>query len=74
VYVLKPTERTMVATLLAKGVSQREIARLTGVDRTTIRGIARKLAGPEPNSPPPRPPGFRPTLPSGNCQICFNSL
>jgi transposase len=39
--------------LLEKGTSQREIARLTGVDRKTIRSIARGLAGPEPNSPTP---------------------
>jgi transposase len=53
VYVLKPNKRTTVATLLAKGTSQREIARLTGVDRKTIRNIAGKLAEPESNSPTP---------------------
>lgn len=52
-YVLKPNKRTTVTTLLAKGTSQREIARLTGVDRKTIRNIARELAGPAPNSPTP---------------------
>lgn len=52
-YVLKPNKRTTVATLLAKGASQREIAKLTGVDRKTIRTIARALAGPEPNSSTP---------------------
>jgi transposase len=51
VYVLKPNKRITVVTLLAKGSSQRAIARLTGVDRKTIRSIARSLAGPEPNSP-----------------------
>jgi transposase len=53
VYVLKPNKRTTVTTLLAKGTSQREIARLTGVDRKTIRSIARERAGPAPNSPTP---------------------
>lgn len=71
-YVLKPNKRTTVLTLLEKGASQREIARLTGVDRKTIRSIARGMAdpnsptlatGPQANSsgaatgfPPPRPP------------------
>lgn len=52
-YVLKPNKRTTVATLLARGASQREIAKLTGVDRKTIRSIAKSLAGPDPNSPTP---------------------
>lgn len=52
-YVLKPNKRTTVATLLAKGASQREIARLTGVDRKTIRSIAGKLNEADPNSPTP---------------------
>lgn len=49
--VLKPNKRTTVATLLANGTSQREIARLTGVDRKTIRRLAQGMTGPEPNSP-----------------------
>lgn len=49
--VLKPNKRTTVATLLATGTSQREIARLTGVDRKTIRRLALGQSGPEPNSP-----------------------
>ena len=49
--VLKPNKRTTVATLLATGTSQREIARLTGVDRKTIRRLALGTTGPEPNSP-----------------------
>jgi hypothetical protein len=51
VNVLKPNKRTTVATLLATGTSQREIARLTGVDRKTIRRLALGTTGPEPNSP-----------------------
>lgn len=39
--VLKPHLRTTVATLLDKGVSQREIHRTTGIDRKTIRRYAR---------------------------------
>lgn len=51
--VLKPNKRTTVATLLATGTSQREIARLTGVDRKTMRHLAQDSAGPESNSPTP---------------------
>ena len=50
-YVLKPNKRTTVMTLLAKGVSQREIERLTEVSRKTIRKIAMSLVGPSSNSP-----------------------
>lgn len=49
--VLKPNKRTTVATLLATGTSQREIVRLTGVDRNTIRRLVLGTTGPEPNSP-----------------------
>ena len=35
--VLKPYRRITIETLLRSGVSQREIARRTGVDRKTIR-------------------------------------
>jgi hypothetical protein len=51
--VLKPHLRITVETLLRKGRSQREIERLTGVDRKTIRryeqGAAEGTA--RPNSP-----------------------
>ena len=39
--VLKPHLRTTLATLLDKGVSQREINRKTGIDRKTIRRYGR---------------------------------
>ncbi len=39
--VLKPHLRITVETLLRKGRSQREIERLTGVDRKTIRRYER---------------------------------
>nr|WP_229634282.1 helix-turn-helix domain-containing protein [Duganella qianjiadongensis] len=48
---MKPNKRTTIATLLATGTSQREIARLTGVDRKTIRRLALGTTGQEPNSP-----------------------
>jgi transposase len=39
VNVLKPHLRITVQTLLGRGTSQREIERMTGVDRKTIRRI-----------------------------------
>ena len=70
--VLKPHQRTTVATLLEAGTSQRQIGRLTGVDRKTIRAVALALAaersnspgvatGSAPQTPPPRPPAPAPT-------------
>ena len=54
---MKPYRKGAVLTLLENGVSQREISRKTGVDRKTIRRIARELAEPEvrglPKSPTP---------------------
>jgi transposase len=44
VNVLKPHLRTTIETLLAREVSQRQIARQTGVDRKTIRAYARAFA------------------------------
>lgn len=35
--VLKPNKQTTIQTLLARGAGQREIARVTGIDRKTIR-------------------------------------
>jgi transposase len=63
--VLKPNVRITVQTLLKNGTSQREIERVTGVDRKTIRRYAREANSPgvatgsEPEggqNPPPRPP------------------
>lgn len=70
--VLKPHQRTTVATLLDAGTSQRQIGRLTGVDRKTIRAVQLGLAAERANSPgvatgsaaqtpPPRPPAPLPT-------------
>jgi transposase len=50
--VLKPHLRITVETLLRKGRSQREVERLTGVDRKTIRRYEREGQGSTaPNSP-----------------------
>ena len=63
--VLKPHLRITIATLLKGGASQREIKRLTGVDRKTIRRVAREANSPgvatgseggDRQIPPPRPP------------------
>lgn len=67
---MTPEKRSTVITLLLKGISQHEISRKTGIDRKTIRKIARSLVVPPGNSPmatgaagagdqipPPRPPG-----------------
>jgi transposase len=66
--VLKPHLQTTIATLVAAGKGQREIARITGIDRKTIRGYQARFAaesaansptvttGSEPQIPPPRPP------------------
>ena len=50
--VLTPQKKNAVITLLQHGVSQREIERKIGVDRKTIRKVARTLAA-APNSPTP---------------------
>jgi transposase len=68
VNVLKPHLQTTVFTLLAGGKSQREIARITQIDRKTIRSLARRFEVEQPKSPgvttgspdqipPPWPPG-----------------
>lgn len=49
--VLKAHLRVTIQTLLQKGTAQREIERLTGVDRKTIRRYERALTAPAPNSP-----------------------
>ena len=71
--VLKQPKYSAVVVLLERGVSQHEINRKTGVDRKTIRKIARSLeektsnspmatgSPPEPiQNPPPRPPALTP--------------
>ena len=43
VNVLKPHQKSSVLTLVEREVSQHEISRKTGVDRKTIRKLARAL-------------------------------
>ncbi|SHN40515.1 hypothetical protein SAMN05192549_1317, partial [Duganella sacchari] len=49
--VLKPHLQTTILTLLAAGKSQREIARITSVDRKTIRSLAQRTIRGVSNSP-----------------------
>lgn len=74
---MKPNKRITVATLLASGTSQREIARLTGVDRKTIRRLTLGTTGAAPNSPTPatgvrpeNPPPRPPASDSGPQSLC----
>jgi hypothetical protein len=62
---LKLHLRTTIQTLLERGATQREIARITGVDRKTIRdyqrlsnssGVATGSGGLQAQIPPPWPP------------------
>lgn len=68
--VLKQHQKSKLATLLVRGVSQREIERVTGIDRKTIRSYRLKSLDPANSSgvatgsdqiPPPRPPALSPS-------------
>ena len=50
---MKPHLQTTIWTLLEAGSSQREIERVTGIDRKTIRGYQKRFAA----AAPPTPPG-----------------
>jgi transposase len=73
VNALKPHRKTTLTTLLGRGLSQREIERVTGIDRKTIRLYQQRMAGEDSNSSraatgsdqisPPRPPAFGQTAP-----------
>ena len=49
--VLKPNQRAIVITLLARSTPQREIARITGIDRKTIRSYHQRWLADLSNSP-----------------------
>jgi transposase len=80
--VLKPHLQTTIATLLASNTSHRQIERVTGIDRKTIRTYAKRIEGLKANSPgvatgtpgstpdqipPPRPPAPV-KLTTSNCE------
>ena len=48
---MKPNQRTTVYTLLERGSTQREIARITGIDRKTVRSYQRRWQAEQSNSP-----------------------
>lgn len=67
--VLKPHLQTTIVTLIEAGTSQREIGRVTGIDRKTIRAYQQRWLAEQANSPgvatgslpqipPPRPPAL----------------
>jgi transposase len=74
--VLKTHLRITIATLLARGASQHEIARRTGVDRKTIRRYAELATPPMATGseaqggqiPPPRPPARPPREAASACE------
>ncbi len=57
--VLKPHKQTTIFTLLGLRKSQRDIERITGIDRKTIRSYQRQFEASRSNSP-----GWPPTRPS----------
>ncbi|MFY8083430.1 MAG: IS21 family transposase [Rubrivivax sp.] len=49
--VLKPNKQATIVTLLARGTTQREVARITGIDRKTVRGYQQRWLAEHANSP-----------------------
>lgn len=77
--VLKPNKKTTIQTLLARGAGQREIARITGIDRKTIRKYQAAMApanspgvatGSQPIQEPPTPVQDPPTRPAAHTSAC----
>lgn len=75
---MKAHVRTTIVTLIGYGVSQREIARRTGIDRKTIRRYAAQATSPGVatgsgevvgQTPPPRPPGCGGTQTPSACEV-----
>ena len=78
---MKPHLQTTVWTLLDAGASQREIERVTGIDRKTIRAYQKRFAAAAANSPgvatgclaqfpPPRPPTLRVAAAGATVSAC----
>ncbi len=81
---MKPNQRATVYTLLERGTTQREIARITGIDRKTVRSYQRRWQAEQSNSPgvatgpdtvaaqmpPPRPPAPPPVAPPLASSLC----
>jgi hypothetical protein len=83
VNVLKPNQQATVYTLLERSTTQREIARITGIDRKTVRSYQRRwlaqanspgvATGPEAlasQTPPPWPPATAPVGAAAATSLC----
>lgn len=80
--ILKPHLQTTIWTLLAAGASQREIERVTGIDRKTIRAYEKRFAAaaaanspgvstdPGKQIPPPCPPTPARAKPASTVSAC----
>ena len=78
--VLKPNQRATVITLLERSTTQREIARITGIDRKTIRSYHQRWLADLSNSPGVAtgseavatqiPPPWPPTSASTSYSLC----
>ena len=79
--VLKPHKRTTIFTLLGLGKGQRDIGRITGIDRKTIRSYQRQYEAQRSNSPgvatdlveqtpPPWPPTPQPAAAAATGSKC----
>ena len=75
---MKPHLRMTLATLLQTGTGQREMARVTGVDRKTIRrytlasnspGVATGFEAGGIENPPPWPPALVPKQAASACRV-----
>ena len=87
VNVLKPNQRATVITLLERNTPQREIARITGIDRKTVRGYRDRWLAEQANSPGVAtgseaavasagaqiPPPWPPTPPCAATSLCESS-
>lgn len=78
---MKPNQRATVYTLLERKTSQREIARLTGIDRKTVRSYHKRWLAEQSNSPgvatdpadqitPPWPPASTLGKAPGGVSLC----
>ena len=78
---MKPNHRATIYTLLERGTTQREIARITGIDRKTVRSYQRRwladrstspgvATGCEVQIPPPRPPARIPVATAVATSLC----
>ena len=79
--VLKPHLQTTILTLLGAGTSHRQIERVTGIDRKTIRAYGQRLdtersnspgvaTGSEPQTPPPPHPPRPPAVVGPTVSAC----